>query len=116
MKPGLLDEGAHGLAATYCRRPSSAPHSGQAPARPAALPSPTTPNPLRTTSPSAAVLLTPSFCASSPNWAHSSSSNLMWASWRDISNLGRGDMAGEFTTSPQPLDLRLMAVCGTLRG
>lgn len=100
----------------YCRRPSSAPHNGQAPARPAELPSPTTPNPDRTTRPRAAVLLTPSFCASSPSWDQSSSSSLIWASCLEASNRGRGDMPGQFTTSPRAIGVRVPAVSGTLLG
>lgn len=83
--------GQSGLPLTsYCRLPSGAPQSGQTPARPAVLPSPTTPNPAFTTSPSAAVRLIPRCWASSPNWSQSSSSRRMWASCLDISNLGRG--------------------------
>lgn len=100
----------------YCRLPSGAPQSGQVPALPAGSASPTTPNPAFTTKPSAAVREIPSCWAKSPNCSHRESSSLMWASWRDISNRGRGDISGEFTTSPQPLHVRLTAVCGTLQG
>jgi hypothetical protein len=79
-------------ARAYCLRPSSAPHRGQVPALPAVLPSPTTPNPAFTTRPRAAVREIPRCWASSPSWAHSSSSSLICASCRDISNLGLGDM------------------------
>lgn len=98
---------------SYCRLPSGAPQSGQAPARPAEFPSPTTPNPAFTTRPSAAVLLIPRRWARSPNWSQSSSSRRMWASWRDISNFGRG-IGGQFTTSPRAIGVRVAAVYGTL--
>ena len=114
--PLLLLKGLDALVGGYCRRPSSAPQSGQVPALPAGSASPTTPNPAFTTKPSAAVREIPSCWAKSPNCSHRESSSLMWASWRDISNRGRGDISGEFTTSPQPLHVRLTAVCGTLQG
>ena len=100
----------------YGRLPSGAPQSGQLPALPAVLPSPTTPNPDRTTRPRAAVRETPSFWASAPSSAHRSSSRRMWASCLEASNRGRGDMSGQFTASARAIGVRVAAVCGTLPG